>query len=62
MSLSKEYKSKRFQGVYWRELEGKDKSYFLRIRIDGKVKRIPIGKKSEGITPSQYRRDFIAAK
>lgn len=48
--MSKEQKSKRFQGVYWRELEGKDKSYFLRIRIDGKVKRIPIGKKSEGIT------------
>lgn len=47
--MSKEQKSKRFQGVYWRELEGKDKSYFLRIRIDGKVKRIPIGKKSDGI-------------
>ncbi len=50
IDLSKEYKSKRYSGVYWRELEGKDKSYFLRIRIDGKVKRIPIGKKSEGIT------------
>lgn len=48
--LSKEQKSKRYQGVYWRDLEGKDKSYFLRIRVDGKVKRIPIGKKSEGIT------------
>lgn len=50
MDLSKEHKSKRFPGVYWRELEGKDKSYFLRIRLDGKVKRVPVGKKSEGIT------------
>ena len=50
IDLSKEFKSKRYAGVYWRELEGKDRSYFLRIRIDGKVKRIPIGKKSEGIT------------
>lgn len=48
--MGKEHKSKRYQGVYWRELDGKDKNYFLRIRIDGKVKRIPIGKKSEGIT------------
>lgn len=47
---SVEHKSKRYQGVYWRELEGGDKSYFLRIRIDGKVKRIHIGKRSEGIT------------
>lgn len=36
--------------MYFRELDNKDRSYFLRIRIDGKVKRIPIGKKSEGIT------------
>ena len=48
--LATEVKSKRYSGVYWRELEGKDKSFFLRLRIDGKVKRIPIGKKSEGIT------------
>lgn len=46
-----EIKSRRFQGVYYREIaEGKDRSYFLRIRLDGKMKRIPIGKKSEGIT------------
>ena len=48
--MAKETKSKRFQGVYFRELENGDRSYFLRIRLDGKVKRIPIGKKSQGIT------------
>lgn len=48
--LSKEFKSHRYAGVYWRELNGKDRSYFLRVRIDGKMRRIPIGKKSEGIT------------
>ena len=50
MPVAKEIKSKKYQGVYYRELDGGDRSYFLRIRIDGKVKRIPIGKKSEGIT------------
>ena len=48
--MAKEIKSKRFQGVYFRELDNGDRSYFLRIRLDGKVKRIPIGKKSQGIT------------
>lgn len=48
--MAKEIKSKKYQGVYYRELDGNDRSYFLRIRLDGKVKRIPIGKKSEGIT------------
>ena len=48
--LARETKSKRFQGVYFRELDNGDRTYFLRIRLDGKVKRIPIGKKSEGIT------------
>lgn len=48
--LSLEVKSRRFPGVYYRELDNKDRSYFLRIRIDGKLRRIPIGKKSEGIT------------
>lgn len=48
--MAKEVKSKRYQGVYYRELENGDRSYFLRVRLDGKVKRIPIGKKSAGIT------------
>lgn len=48
--MSKEFKSRKFAGVYYREIGGNDRSYFLRVRMDGKVKRIPIGKKSEGIT------------
>lgn len=48
--MAREVKSKKFQGVYYRELDGGDRSYFLRLRIDGKVKRIPIGRKTEGIT------------
>lgn len=48
--MSKEIKSKKYQGVYFRELENGDRSYFLRFRLEGKIKRIPIGKKSEGIT------------
>ena len=47
--MSKEIKSKRFEGVYFRELENGDRSYFLRMRIGGKTTRVPIGKKSEGI-------------
>lgn len=46
-----EIKSRRYPGVYYREVaDGKDRSYFLRIRLDGKMKRIPIGRRSEGIT------------
>lgn len=48
--MSKEQKSRKFSGVYYRELDGGDRSYFLRLRIDGKLRRIPIGKKSQGIT------------
>lgn len=48
--MSVETKSKKYAGVYYREIGGNDRSYFLRLRMNGKVKRIPIGKKSEGIT------------
>lgn len=48
--MAKEHKSKRYSGVYWRELENGDKSYYLHFRLNGKLKRIPIGKKSQGIT------------
>lgn len=50
MASKNEHKSKKYQGVYWRELENGDRSYFLRLKIDGKVKRVHIGRKSEGIT------------
>lgn len=48
--MSKEIKSKKYQGVYYRDLDNGDRSYFLRIRLGGGTKRIPIGKRSEGIT------------
>lgn len=52
-----EFKSKRYQGVYWRELSNGDKSYFLRIRLDGKVKRIHLGKKSEGFSEAYANKE-----
>lgn len=48
--MAREIKSKKYQGVYYRELDGGDRSYFLRVRLGGGTRRIPIGKKSEGIT------------
>ena len=49
--MSKEIRSKKYQGVYYREVDGgRDRSYFLRLRLNGKMTRIPIGKKSEGVT------------
>lgn len=42
--------SKKFKGVYYRELKNGDRSYFVIMRIDGKQKRISMGRKSEGIT------------
>lgn len=48
--MANEIKSKKYPGVFYRELNNGDRSYFLRIRIGGKIKRFPIGKKSEGIT------------
>ena len=48
--MAKEIKSKKYQGVYYRELDGGDRSYFLRVRLGAGTRRIPIGKKSEGIT------------
>ena len=48
--MAKEIKSKKYQGVYYRELDGGDRSYFLRVRLGGGTRRIPIGKKSEGVT------------
>lgn len=48
--MAKDIPSKKYKGVYYRELKGGDRSYFLIMRIDGKQKRISIGKKSEGVT------------
>jgi integrase len=48
--MAKDIPSKKYKGVYYRELKNGDRSYFVIMRIDGKQKRISIGKKSEGIT------------
>jgi hypothetical protein len=48
--MAKEKKSNRYLGVYYRDLDNGDRSYFLRVRLGGGTKRIPIGKRSEGIT------------
>lgn len=57
--MSKEFRSKRYEGVFYRELSNGDKSYFLRIRLDGKTTRIPIGKRSEGITEAFCNQERI---
>lgn len=48
--MSREVKSPKYQGVYWRELINGDKQYYLRMRRLGRSQRIPIGKASEGCT------------
>lgn len=48
--MARDIPSKKYKGVYYRDLKNGDRSYFLIIRIDGKQKRVHVGKKSEGIT------------
>lgn len=48
--MAKDIPSKKYKGVYYRILKDGDRSYFLILRINGKQKRISIGKRSEGIT------------
>lgn len=48
--MSKDIPSKKYKGVYYRDLKSGDRSYFIITRIAGKQKRISVGKKSEGIT------------
>lgn len=48
--MAKDTPSKKYKGVYYRDLKNGDRSYFLIIRIQGKQKRVHVGKKSEGIT------------
>lgn len=57
--MANEIKSKKYSGVFYRELNNGDRSYFLRIRIGGKIKRFPIGKKSEGITEAFCNQEKI---
>lgn len=48
--MAKDIPSKKYKGVYYRTLKNGDRSYFVILRLNGKQKRISIGKKSEGIT------------
>jgi integrase len=48
--VAKDIPSKKYKGVYYRHLKSGDRSYFIILRVDGKQKRISVGKKSEGIT------------
>lgn len=57
--MANEVKSKRYSGVYYRELDGGDRSYFIRVRIDGRLKRIAIGRKSQGITEAFANQERI---
>ena len=57
--MTKEMKSKKYAGVFYRELANGDRSYFLRLRIGGKIKRFAIGKKSEGITEAFCNQEKI---
>lgn len=50
ITVAKDVPSKKYKGVYYRDLISGDRSYFLILRIEGKQKRIHIGKRSEGIT------------
>lgn len=48
--MSKEVKSLQYKGVYWRELLDGDRQYFLRVIRAGKLRRIAIGRASDGCT------------
>lgn len=50
--MAKDIPSKKYKGVYYRVLKNGDRSYFVILRLNGKQKRVSIGKKSEGITES----------
>lgn len=47
--MSKDVKSPKYHGVYWRELKNGDKQYFLRMRRFGRVFRIPVGRHQKGV-------------
>ena len=57
--MTKEMKSKKYAGVFYRDLANGDRSYFLRLRIGGKIKRFAIGKKSEGVTEAFCNQEKI---
>jgi integrase len=55
-------KSKKYIGVVYNELKNQDKSYYIFYKLNGKTKRVHIGKKSEGINEAfchQKRNEII---
>lgn len=46
---SQDIKSKRYNGIYYRDLSDGDRTYYALVTIDGKSKRFCLGKRSEGI-------------
>lgn len=50
MGRPKDQPSRRYKGVYYRDLKSGDRSYYLIMRIDGKQRRVSMGRRSEGIT------------
>lgn len=57
--MTKEHKSNKYKGIFWRELADKDRSYYIRVRLNGKVTRVHVGKKSEGITEAFCNQEKI---
>lgn len=53
MNTNKWINSKKYTGVRYKILDGKDRSYQIRYKINGRLREEVIGKKSEGIT-EQY--------
>lgn len=48
--MAKDVPSRKYKGVYYRELDDGDRSYYLLMRIDGRQRRVSMGRRSEGVT------------
>ncbi|WP_027360816.1 tyrosine-type recombinase/integrase [Desulforegula conservatrix] len=62
MSTGKDIKSKKFNGLYYRELSDGDRTYYALVTIAGKSQRFCLGKHSEGVnlvSANQARIDII---
>lgn len=62
MSTGKDIKSKKFNGIYYRELLDGDRTYYALVTIAGKSQRFCLGKHSEGVnltSANQARVDII---
>ncbi|XPV67762.1 MAG: tyrosine-type recombinase/integrase [Halarcobacter sp.] len=59
--MSKFIKSKKYVGVSYCLLKNKDKSYYISYKLNGKYKRLHIGKQSEGVNESFCHQKRIEA-